>query len=84
MRVCGGEGVMEMEGEGGVLDGSHSSHLLPHMFTPPFPCFGDLVGTHILADIYDALGGSSGRQLKRTWKMKKTSFSGGFSTNPCQ
>ena len=73
------------DGDGrGILDGSHSSHLLPHMFTPPFPCFGDLVGTHILADIYDALGGSSGRQLKRTWKMKKTSFSGGFSTNPCQ
>ena len=45
MRVCGGEGVMEMEG--GILDGSHSSHLLPHMFTPLFPCLGDLVGTHI-------------------------------------
>ena len=58
MRVCGGEGVIEMEGGGGgvILDGGHSSHLLPHMFTPLFPCFGGLVRTLVLdqVNIFDA------------------------------
>ena len=46
----GGDG----DGGGGgglILDGGHSSHLLPHMFTPLFPCFGGLVRTLVLDQV---------------------------------